>query len=58
MSTQSQLLDRVATRIQGLILWILKMKLYKIMKITGLTFVVNYYLDQAFFVKLIEFVIQ
>lgn len=58
MSTQSQLLDRVATRIQGLILWILKMKLYEIMKITGLTFVVNYYLDQAFFVKLIEFVIQ
>ena len=35
---QSQLSDRVTTRIQGLSLWTLGIKLYEVMKITGLIF--------------------
>ncbi len=34
---QSQLSDRVATRMQGLSLWTSGMKLHEVMKITGLT---------------------
>ncbi len=42
MPTQSQLLDQVGTRIQGLTLWTSGMTLHEVMKITGLTSVALY----------------